>query len=303
MFSSVFSYGVETGRIAPWMALRNSPFDPVFYGVPSLSREERGEIWRAAASGEYHEGGMLMVWPAADRQPIEYFSLSSALCETYPKLDAVAVPGVGSSPLGSAALARQVADVIGRPVAGIIAGQGLADLCSEALGGWFYFGTRNRVLSALRYWRAALGTNADERAMALKKKWNLMSPTGAEDEPDVNTVLNIMLRQGDKLRLLVGHSKGAMVVQNACLYFEREQPPGSNDLGYVHIVTFGCGIALPAGTRFTRVSQYVGSIDILGWVNTPYTMHDDPRLEWVLLRGHNLASWNPIHMPLDEKLR
>ena len=45
------------------------------------------------------------------------------------------VAGVGSSALGAAAFARNVADACGTPVAAVVSGYGLADLLTEALGG------------------------------------------------------------------------------------------------------------------------------------------------------------------------
>jgi hypothetical protein len=57
----------------------------------------------------------------------------------------VVVAGVGSSAVGTAALARGVADYLGTPVAGIVSGLGLADVVSEALGGWVVFGARNAL--------------------------------------------------------------------------------------------------------------------------------------------------------------
>ncbi|MFC5462080.1 hypothetical protein [Massilia niabensis] len=40
----------------------------------------------------------------------------------------LAVAGVGSSALGTAAFARNVADAFGEPVAGLVSGYGMADL-------------------------------------------------------------------------------------------------------------------------------------------------------------------------------
>ena len=52
----------------------------------------------------------------------------------------VAIAGVGSSVLGTAALARNVADAVGGEIVGLVSGYGVSDLLSEALGGWFFFG-------------------------------------------------------------------------------------------------------------------------------------------------------------------
>lgn len=54
-----------------------------------------------------------------------------------PSANALAIAGVGSSALGAAAFARNVADGLGEPVAAVVSGYGLADVLTEALGGFF----------------------------------------------------------------------------------------------------------------------------------------------------------------------
>jgi hypothetical protein len=54
-------------------------------------------------------------------------------------IDAISVSGVGSSALGSAALAWNASTALGRPMAAIVPGYGLADVVQQALGGWFGF--------------------------------------------------------------------------------------------------------------------------------------------------------------------
>ena len=300
MYENFNPFRVEPGKVPPAVAARNMIFDPVFYDVLSLSADERAEIVRASANAEYHEGGMLLVWPAKAGKGIEYHAFSRELCEAYPDLSAVAVPGVGSSPMGAAAFARQVADVTGKPVVGVIAGYGLADVMSEALGGWFDFGMRNRLQSAVRLWRETFAPVAEKAPEQLRQDWGLASSTGVVDKPDVNTVLNLMLRLGTGLELLAAHSKGSMVVQCACDAFESENELGSDTYDHVHVVTFGCGVSLPPS--FTQVSQFVGTWDVLGGLNTPLTMRNDPSLTWVEEKAHNLVELNPFHMPVESAL-
>jgi hypothetical protein len=66
------------------------------------------------------------------------------------------------------------------------------------------------------------------------------------------------------------------------------------------IVTFGCGVALP--TEFRNVHQFLGSWDLLGALNTPPEERNDPSLQDINHKGHNLCSWNAIHMPVEELL-
>ena len=64
-------------------------------------------------------------------------------------VDAIAVAAVGSSALGTGALARNIADHLGRPVAGVVSGFGMSDLLTEAMGGWFVLGSRNALRDSL----------------------------------------------------------------------------------------------------------------------------------------------------------
>ncbi|UGX94288.1 hypothetical protein G6321_00053645 [Bradyrhizobium barranii subsp. barranii] len=90
------------------------------------------------------EGAILIVpRPAAVR---------SKLCGTVdefaaaggPNIHILAVAGGGTSALGSAAFARNVADAFETTVAAVVSGYGLSDLLTEALGGWFWFSALNR---------------------------------------------------------------------------------------------------------------------------------------------------------------
>ncbi len=66
---------------------------------------------------------------------------AAAALSVKPKdVEAIAVTGVGSSALGSAAFAWNVSEALHKPVAAIVPGYGLADLVPQALVGWFGFG-------------------------------------------------------------------------------------------------------------------------------------------------------------------
>ncbi len=52
----------------------------------------------------------------------------------------MSITGVGSSALGSVAFAWNLSVALGRPVAAIVPGYGVADVVQQALGGWYGFG-------------------------------------------------------------------------------------------------------------------------------------------------------------------
>lgn len=128
------------------------------------------------------------------------------------------------------------------------------------------------------------------------------SPRCWRTSRESNTFLNIMLRHAPRLRLIVGHSKGALNIANVLPAFLAETELAQERFDDLAIVTLGCGIAVPE--PFTRVRQYVGTWDVLGQVNTPHTtMRHDASLTRIPWKGHNLSSINPVHMPAERLIR
>ncbi|MDB5791220.1 MAG: hypothetical protein JWQ80_1244 [Massilia sp.] len=112
---------------------RNAVLDALFYDVKVISPRETGTLapWLA------HEGALLIVPPTGAGTlcvcpDIDAFAAGGGAGT---RILAVAVAGVGSSALGTAAFARNVADAFGEPVAALVSGYGLADMLSEAAGG------------------------------------------------------------------------------------------------------------------------------------------------------------------------
>ena len=85
----------------------------------------------------------------SDRQIRHYKRALRFMNKEGPTIRAIAVAGVGSSALGTAALARSIADALDTDVAGIVTGYGLSDVMTEALGGWFVFGAADRIRFAM----------------------------------------------------------------------------------------------------------------------------------------------------------
>jgi len=296
-FENLDPLRAEPGKVPLAISLRNALFDTLFYDTLDLSNEEKARLLTKAF--EYDEGGMLLVHPREADEPIHYYALSHDLLEDYPELDTVTLPGVGSSAIGAAALARQVADLTGRPAVGIIAGYGAADVLSEALGGWFDFGIRNRTGAWVADWRRRLGAAPNDES--LRDKFLVPSTTFLAEEPESNTLLNILLRQAPRLKLLVGHSKGALNIHNVLPEFLRQCEMQSADYEDLAIVTLGCATALPE--VFRNVHQYVGGWDLLGRFNTPTHERYDPSVHTLPGRCHNLCSINPLHMPVERVLK
>jgi hypothetical protein len=301
-FENLSPFRDEPGKVPLAVSLRNAVFDSVFYDTMSLSNEEKASLLARAFT--YDEGGMLYVYPGKEHREIEYFDRSKALLDVHPELEVVTIAGVGSSVIGTAAFARQVSDAVGQPAVGIIAGYGAADVMSEALGGFFDFGRRNTLQAYLdkleTYQEGADPVN--ERSLA--KKYDVLSVTYLADEPESNTLLNIMLRHADKLKFVIGHSKGALNIGNVLREFVKETKLDVSSYDQMAIVTLGCGVTLPV--KFKNVHQYVGSWDVLGQFNTPLEIKRHSKhhhLQTVAHKGHNLVDTNPFHLPLDELLQ
>lgn len=124
----------------------NSGLDALFYDVPALTQREVDWLW----SEHLPEGAILFIDPRNDEHvgirctdEAGFFVACRGRGENVGV--AVAIPGVGSSALGAAALGRNVADYLGQTVAVIVAGYGKSDLVADALGGWLVLEPHNQL--------------------------------------------------------------------------------------------------------------------------------------------------------------
>lgn len=230
--------------LAPVRA-RNSLIDQMFYDIGSLNSAERLHLHELNNSDGhiFCEGHIILVSPTGPGQGIRHFaSVGAFLQGTDNSFAAIAVAGVGSSILGTAALARNVADALGAPVAGIVSGYGMADLMAEALGGWFLFGAidRHRPLNGLVHLIPA--------------------------QRDIIALSALLDAAPPGLRWVVGHSKGSLVIDCALERYAHAHPTGSPLYDQVTVVTLGAVVNTPPA--FTRVVQVIGGDDALGRANS-----------------------------------
>ena len=102
---------------------RNALIDNFFYDTASLTLEEEAKLSPLVD----REGSIIVVPPSnSDRKIRHYKSALRFRNKEGPTIRAIAVAGVGSSALGSAALARNIADALNTDVAGIVTGYGLS---------------------------------------------------------------------------------------------------------------------------------------------------------------------------------
>jgi hypothetical protein len=254
---------------------RNAVLDNIFYDTTRLTLEERATLTPLAD----REGSIIVVPPSnADREIRHYSRALRFMTKEGPAIRAIAIAGVGSSALGAAALARELADALDTDVAGIVTGYGPSDMMSEALGGWFAFGAADRIRSSMEKFFGRM------RPAALAESVTAGSDASA-------TLSEILLAGPPKLDTLVAHSKGALVLAHAlqsCVDdLEGDDSPLFKRL---HIVTLGAVVGVPAA--FKHVKQYLGAYDWFGGANSSLgVMHE--RVPGV---SHHLNPGFPYHM-------
>ena len=175
-------------------------------------------------------------------------------------VEIVCMPGVGSSSVGAAAMAKQIAVAKNQPVAAITVGLGDASICYEGTQGYFIGRTNN-----------IYGTTYLD--IASQKLVDLYAA-------------------GARPTMLVGHSKGNMDLANA-LYMMYN---AGNQSWYegVTVKTFGCGVNVPAGVGTFK--QYIGTLDSLGYTNTVSWAN----MTYVTGRYHTLnKAYLATYMPIE----
>ena len=178
---------------------------------------------------------------------------------------AVAITGVGSSALGSAAFAWNASMALGQRVAAIVPGYGVADVIYQALGGWYGFGVESWLEGLMHKMVAAAAPAAARIGHGLLQTLpqSAQSDSSGQDFITGNPasdILHALLSEAPQLSALLGHSKGALVIENALRSLEK------NVTRRLWVTTFGCPIDESAPVA--RYMQFLGSFDSLGWSNS-----------------------------------
>ena len=274
--------------------LFNAALDYIFYDVPALRAALAQKDTPMEAEGEKPpsrivdfdavsdpEGSLLLIDASTAPYVHKYQSVTSFLDSPHPEtlaVDIATITGVGSSALGSAAFAWDISLALKKPVLAIVPGYGVADVVLQGLGGWFAFGLHD-FLQSKSLIQAGLATVAPRtarigRELAASAPQAPVAPDGApvfRHGSGSSDVLHALLEhRKTPFRLLVGHSKGALQIDNAIRSLPVARTSG------LRVVTLGCPIA----ESVTGVSyhQYLGLFDALGQLNA-----------W----GHKAEAWPP----------
>src|SRR5262249_22219979 len=96
------------------------------------------------------EGSLLLIDATTAPYVHKYQSVEKFLESPHQEtrdVDIATITGVGSSALGSAALAWDISVALEKPVLAIVPGYGVADVILQGLGGWFAFGLHDFLSS------------------------------------------------------------------------------------------------------------------------------------------------------------
>lgn len=272
----------------------NTTLDHLFYDVPTLYAALREHDAPMLARGEKRpsrivdfdaltdpEGSLLLIDATKAPYVHQYRNVEKFLESPYEEsrdVDIATITGVGSSALGSAALAWNVSVALGKPVLAIVPGYGVADAMVQALGGWFAFEVHD-FLASKSLIQDTLAV-ASPATASIGRRLSSSAPDAARTREGgpvfrhgsgSSDVLHALLRHRPKrFRLLVGHSKGALQIHNALQSLAPERTQG------LRVVTLACPIAkdVPGVTYH----QYLGLFDALGQLNA-----------W----GHRPDAWPP----------
>jgi hypothetical protein len=258
-----------------------------------------------------HEGSIVVVSPSKADRPIRYYADTTAMLKQEKNnIGGVAIAGVGSSIFGTAALARNVADTYGKDIAGIVSGYGATDLMMEALGGWFFYGYTDKYRHVLEIMveKAAAPVSAPMRdateastdgARDLRESW-------IPRQLDTGTLLDILMANPENMDILVGHSKGAMMIDFVLEEFVRQRK-GQDHRYYadLHVVTVGAVVGVPR--NFKKTSQIIGALDWFGGMNSlPDLLEDanpDTQPKFIPNAWHHLSRTWPFKLCLVDALR
>jgi hypothetical protein len=263
--------------------LFNTALDFIFYDVPTLRAALAEKDPPMQALGEKlpsriidfdalsdPEGSLLLIDATTAPYVHKYQSVEKFLESPYQEtrdVDIASITGVGSSALGSAALAWDISVALEKPVLAIVPGYGVADVVLQGLGGWFAFGLHD-FLSSKTLIQTGLATAAPEtarigRELAASTPRERVARGGApifRYGSGSSDVLHALLEYRETpFRLLVGHSKGALQINNAIQSLAVARTQG------LRVVTLGC----PIGENVAGVDyhQYLGLFDALGQLN------------------------------------
>jgi hypothetical protein len=180
-------------------------------------------------------------------------------------LHTLAITGVGSSAYGAVAFAWDVSTALGEPVAAVVPGYGLADVVPQALGGWFGFEAYDALQTLTQSFLARFAPSLAliGKDLARTTPGHAHASTGApvfRHGSAASDDVHAILQQVPRITRVIGHSKGALAIENALRSLPAERTER------LAVITFGCVISEQLVR--TKYAQYLGWLDTLGILNS-----------------------------------
>jgi len=269
--------------------------DVLYYNVGDLTTNQINSV----SNSSYFSRGTVLVYKV-DGTVVVGAAAEELLINNQVKT--VVIPGVGSSPYGSLAMAKQFSKIMNRPVASIVAGVGgLEGVMIDGPEGYFLGRNANKEKMSYDYFGSP-GLTAFDGGYAWRSLWNVFhwinypytngdfvgvgdfkfyvpwvtrnewysvcgwQGIGAVWKSTSSTTskkLANLMEAGFKPEYVIGHSKGDMDAANA--FFILKENGKSALYQGVKFVGFGMTVNLPAGIKSV---QYLGSRDNLGGLNS-----------------------------------
>ena len=282
-FSSPYTF--LTDLYLEYFRERNAALDTFFYDISVITKEDAARLAPQYAA----KGSIVVSHPTKTGHAVELFASIEAFAEHYTaQISALVVAGVGSSALGAAAFACNVANAVGRPVAAVVSGYGVTDVIQEGLGGYYCFGFLNTL-------REDSSTFPAIDAGILFKPVEEKFEDLAWHTKDTETVLELLKDTRFNFTLLAGHSKGNLILSEA-LYALQAQDKTRFEAIYnkTNIITFSAVIKMPEGTQIIDV---IGAKDILGAINSRPSIKPDMVVAGA---GHHTNTQIPGYLSITE---
>lgn len=271
---------------------RNTALDAIFYDVGKITPEEAGKMapWLA------REGSLLIVSPSSDKSIDVCAGVDDFAARGGGSIGVLAVSGVGSSALGAAAYARNVADAFGERVAALVSGYGLSDLLTEASGGWFWFGALNSMRHHFEVLdeRYRIAANDIARAGTLASIGPL---NHARTSLDTRVLVKLLSDKRFDFRLLTGHSKGNLVISEALYNLGGIGPLDAHR--HRTVVTLSATVSMPVNLK--KVVNVMGAWDWLGGLNSRPSLRAERNHPFAWHHTNTAVPWYlPVTAVFDE---
>jgi hypothetical protein len=244
MFNSLHSQVLTSSAFA----------DCFFYNVQALDKDETRQLAMLGARHRERPGTVVVASPEESRgaHPRIRIAFGKGWQDFVPgDIDTVVIAGAGSSMLGTAALAKDVAERLNRPVVGVIGGPGMFGAPLDGFFSVFKYGPLSLLVEHWTTLSLLFGSTPKEDPSVV----SLACGDADEDQP-LAVLRELISRKS--VKRVIAHSKGALVLADAVL---AEKEALTKRKSKLRIGTLGAVMALP---EYVACCQVLGSLDELG---------------------------------------